>query len=50
MMTYQTRLFLAFAVGLLAFALACFVGLLVTSSFQKPAQFPDIIATQPNLK
>jgi hypothetical protein len=45
-MTYQTRLFLAFAVGLLAFAMACFVGLLVTSSCQKPAQFPEVVTTK----
>lgn len=45
-MTYQTRLFLAFAAGLLAFALACFVGLVVTATLQRP-QFPDVIATQP---
>ena len=48
-MTYQTRLFLAFAVGFLAFAAFCFVGLVVTTLSQKPQQFPDIIATQPDL-
>ncbi len=49
-MNYQERLFLAFVVGLLAFAIACFVGLLVTSSLQRPGQYPDVITTMPNLR
>jgi hypothetical protein len=48
-MNYQERLFLAFVVGLLAFAIACFGGLIVTSHFSK-SNYPDVITTMPNLK
>jgi hypothetical protein len=50
-MTYQARLFLIIAACLVAFAIVCFAGLLITTALQESApQYPDIISEQPILQ
>lgn len=51
-MTYQSKLALAFSAFFLALFWACFIGVCITSCHQqvKTHVFPDIIATQPQLR